>query len=63
MGGSEVLVLGTITTNTYQVITNGDEPIAPILSSDAHRGGGVAVIYDLSESGGNAQTRSASGKL
>ena len=38
-GGSEVLVVGTITTNTYQVITNGDEPIAPILSSDAHRGG------------------------
>ena len=40
-GGSEVLVVSTITTNTYQVITNGDEPIAPILSSDAHRGGGT----------------------
>ena len=43
-GGSEVLVLGTITNNTYQVITEGDEPIAPILSSDSRRGGGVAVV-------------------
>ena len=38
-GGSEVLVVGTITINSYQVITDGEEPIAPILSSDSRRGG------------------------
>lgn len=53
-GGSEVLVVGTITMNTYQVITNGDGTIAPILSSDAHRGGGVAVVtYQTATREGN----------
>lgn len=37
-GGSEVLVV-TITMNSYQVVTQGDEPIGGILASDSHRGG------------------------
>ena len=37
-------IVGSITLNSYQVITEGDEPIAPILSSDAHRQGGVAIV-------------------
>lgn len=43
------MVVGTITTNSYQVITLGDEPIAPILSSDSHRGGGLAVIIEVDD--------------
>lgn len=35
--------IGTITNNTYQLISEGDEPIRSLLSSDAHRGGGSAV--------------------
>jgi hypothetical protein len=37
-GGSEALVV-TITMNSYQVVTQGDEPISGILASDSHRGG------------------------
>ena len=37
-------VIGTVTNNTYQVITEGDKPIAPLLSSDSHRGGGYCVV-------------------
>ncbi len=29
--------------NTYQVVTS-DETIPPILSSDSHRGGGIAIM-------------------
>lgn len=43
------MVVGTITTNSYQVITLGDEPIAPLLSSDSHRGGGLAVIVEVDD--------------
>ncbi len=35
--------IGTITNNTYQLISEGDEPIRSLLSCDSHRGGGSAV--------------------
>lgn len=32
-------VLGTVTANSYQIVTNGDEAIGSMLSSDSKRGG------------------------
>ena len=51
-GGYVPMIVGTITMNSYQVITESDEPIAPILNSDAHRGGGVAVVMSYQNTTG-----------
>ena len=39
--------MGTGGGNVPVVVILGDEPIAPILSSDSHRGGGLAVIVEV----------------
>lgn len=42
-------VLGTVTANSYQIVTNGDEAIGSMLSSDSKRGGGVAVVISADD--------------
>lgn len=38
-------VLGTVTANSYQIVTNGDEAIGSMLSSDSKRGGALRLSY------------------
>lgn len=54
-------VIGTVTMNTYQAVTIGEEAVHALLSSDSRRGGGIALVISTDNRPSNGEQ--SSGKL